>query len=180
VITVLRAADRIALPWKNGGGVTREVVIWPPGADLENFDWRVSIAEVREAGPFSRFENIDRTLMILGGRLMLTFAERETELGPDSAPCIFPGDASCFGTPVDGSVTDLNVMTRRGRGTACITAIANDTHSVRGKTSLLLIRNETKVRVGEREFQLAPLDALLIGEPCQVVLEGAALLIEFG
>ena len=180
MIAIQRATDRIAQPWKNGGGVTREVAICPPGSNLENFDWRVSIAEVREAGPFSRFANIDRTLVILQGRMTLTFAEREMELGPDSAPCIFAGDVSCFGMPVDGSVIDLNVMTRRGCATAHVTAVANDTHSVRGKTSLLLIRNETKVRIGEQEFQLAPLDVLLIGEPCEVELEGAAFLIEIG
>lgn len=180
MITVLHAIDRIAQPWKNGGGVTREVATCPPGSDLENFDWRVSVAEVREAGLFSRFENIDRTLMILEGRLTLTFADLQMELGPDSAPCIFSGDVSCFGAPVDGPVIDLNVMTRRGRATARVTAVANDTHSVRGKTSLLLGRNETKVRTGQREFQLAPLDALLIGEPCELVLEGAAFLIEIG
>ena len=52
MISVLRAADRIATPWKNGGGITREVAIWPPGSDFENFDWRVSIAEVCEAALF--------------------------------------------------------------------------------------------------------------------------------
>lgn len=111
---------------------------------------------------------------------MLTLAEREMELGPDSAPCIFPGDVSCFGAPVDGPVTDLNVMTRRGRATARVTAVANDTHSVRGKTSLLLGRNETKVRTNRQEFQLGPSDALLIREPSELVLEGPAFLIEIG
>jgi len=177
LIAVLRAADRVAQPWKNGGGVTREVAIWPPGSDFDSFDWRVSIAEVCEAGAFSRFENIDRTLVILKGRLTLTLAEREMELGSGSAPCIFPGDVSCFGAPVDGPVTDLNVMTRRGRAIASVKAVLNDTHPARGKTSLLLGPNETKVRIRKQEFHLAPLDALLIGEPSELALEGAAFLI---
>lgn len=180
MIEVLRDADRIAQPWKNGGGMTREVATWPPGSDLENFDWRVSIAEVREAGAFSHFENIDRTLMILRGRLRLVIAEYDVELSPGSAPFIFPGDAPCFGTPVDGPVTDLNVMTRRGRTTACVTIVANDTHSVGRKTSLLLSRNETKVRTGGQEFQLAPLDTLVLHETCNLVLECTAFLIEIG
>lgn len=57
---ILRAAERPALPWKNGGGVTREVVAHPPGSDLGHFDWRVSIAEIHNAGPFSRFPGIER------------------------------------------------------------------------------------------------------------------------
>ena len=53
---LLSAARRAAVPWKNGGGVTREVAAHPAGASLEDFDWRVSTAEVRAAGPFSGFE----------------------------------------------------------------------------------------------------------------------------
>ncbi|MDP3593765.1 HutD family protein, partial [Phenylobacterium sp.] len=29
---ILRAVNRTPMPWKNGGGVTREVAIWPPTA----------------------------------------------------------------------------------------------------------------------------------------------------
>jgi len=43
------------MPWKNGGGVTTEIAIAPEGATLDNFDWRVSTAQVDAAGPFSRF-----------------------------------------------------------------------------------------------------------------------------
>jgi len=49
---ILRAAERPALPWKNGGGVTREVAATPPGVIWVHFDWRVSIAEIHSAGPF--------------------------------------------------------------------------------------------------------------------------------
>ncbi|WP_455776203.1 HutD family protein, partial [Burkholderia stabilis] len=28
--TMIRAADLVASPWKNGGGVTREIGAWPP------------------------------------------------------------------------------------------------------------------------------------------------------
>ena len=33
---LLRAADRTAVPWKNGGGVTRDVIVWPAGATARN------------------------------------------------------------------------------------------------------------------------------------------------
>ncbi len=45
MIRVLRAADRIAAPWKNGGGITREVAICRRARVSTIFDWRVSIAE---------------------------------------------------------------------------------------------------------------------------------------
>jgi environmental stress-induced protein Ves len=177
VISILSAADRIAMPWKNGGGITREVAVWPPGVGFDNFDWRVSIAEIRETGPFSRFENIDRTLTILRGRVRLTFENRAVELGPDSAPFAFPGEASCLGAPVDGSVTDLNVMTRRGRCTAYVTLVANETHHATAKITLLMARNETMVRCAGQEFPLQPYDALLTDQNCALMLAGKAVVI---
>jgi environmental stress-induced protein Ves len=177
VISILRAADRIALPWKNGGGVTREVAVWPPGSGFDDFDWRVSIAEVRVAGPFSRFVGIDRTMTILEGRLALTMMSETFTLDSASAPFTFPGDVSCFGEPVDGSVMDLNAMTRRGRATARVMPVSDGAHSASGKSTLLLVRNETNVRLGGQEFYLAPLDALLIGGPSELALDGAAFLI---
>ncbi|MDB5497193.1 MAG: HutD, partial [Phenylobacterium sp.] len=32
-LRVLAAADRQAVPWKNGGGVTREIAAYPTGSD---------------------------------------------------------------------------------------------------------------------------------------------------
>ena len=74
IATMIRAADLVASPWKNGGGVTREIGAFPPGAALDAFAWRVSVADVGTAGPFSRFDGIDRTLVLLSGAGM-TLAE---------------------------------------------------------------------------------------------------------
>ena len=35
---------RVARPWKNGGGTTREVAVSPEGAGLDDFAWRISLA----------------------------------------------------------------------------------------------------------------------------------------
>jgi len=113
---ILRAADRAAVPWKNGGGLTREVAVWPQDAGFDDFEWRVSIAEVRDAGPFSRFEGVERILAILDGRMRLEFADSVAELDAASAPLTFSGSESCSGTPLDGPVVDLNLMTRGRAG----------------------------------------------------------------
>ena len=45
----IRLVDRRTarqLPWKNGQGVTLELAIAPPGAGLDDFDWRISSARV--------------------------------------------------------------------------------------------------------------------------------------
>jgi uncharacterized protein len=111
---VLRFAALPHTPWKNGGGTTVELAIDPPGAGLDAFAWRVSIAEVRKSGPFSRFDGIDRTLAILDGDgIALDFGDRVIRVGRDDPPLIVPGESPVIGTPLGGVVRDLNVMTRR-------------------------------------------------------------------
>lgn len=112
---LLRAADRVAKPWKNGGGVTRDVATFPSGADVTNFDWRISIADVHAAGPFSCFVGIDRIRTVLNGRLTLRFVESgETVMLDPGNPFAFSGDVAVEGEPMNGLVRDLNVMVRRG------------------------------------------------------------------
>ena len=156
---ILRAADRVAVPWKNGGGVTREVAVWPPGAGLDTFDWRVSIAEVSSAGPFSHFAGVDRALAILKGRMALDFADRAVVLDAQSPPFAFAGDVSCYGTSIGGAVTDLNVMTRRGRCTARMERIAGETFSTTAAT-MVVVTAETTVHFGKEKLSLNSCDAV--------------------
>lgn len=102
------------MPWKNGGGVTTEIAIAPAGATLDNFDWRVSTAQVDAAGPFSRFAGIDRSLAVIaGGRLTMHRADADAvTLAPGEAPARFPGEADVHAT-LDAPLSDFNVMTRR-------------------------------------------------------------------
>ncbi|HUD93003.1 HutD family protein [Sphingobium sp.] len=110
---LLRAAERRAQAWKNGGGTTREVTAFPPGSSLDDFDWRISIADVMDGGAFSRFEGVDRIITILSGMLDLEVDGRTVRLTPADAPHAFAGDAPTIGAPVAGPVRDLNVMVRR-------------------------------------------------------------------
>lgn len=119
--TMIRAADLVASPWKNGGGVTREIGAFPPGAALDAFAWRVSVADVGTAGPFSRFDGIDRTLVLLSGAGM-TLAEAGGPRHVLDAPLAradFAGETAIDATLHDGATRDFNLMTRRSaaRGT---------------------------------------------------------------
>lgn len=113
---IVRAADLQAVPWKNGGGTTTEIVASPRGAALDAFDWRVSLAQVVRDGPFSAFPGIDRTLAVVSGRgLVLRIAGRTpTTLSTGAAPLAFPGDVPTEARLNAGPISDLNVMTRRG------------------------------------------------------------------
>lgn len=100
------------MPWRNGGGITREYLTSPCD---EGFDWRLSVAEVAHDGPFSEFPGVERILVLLGGRGMtLHFAEG----GPVSLlrPLEhhrFAGEASVRAGLFDGPTTDLNLFWRR-------------------------------------------------------------------
>ncbi len=115
----IRAPDYRRMPWKNGGGETVEIAVYPPEADLSAFGWRVSMATVASDGPFSVFPGIDRTLSILQGAGMeLDIAGRTpVVLTHASKPLAFPADAATTARLVSGTITDLNVMTRRGAWT---------------------------------------------------------------
>ncbi len=114
MITRLPASARIAQPWKNGGGVTREVAVFPSGAGMDDFLWRVSMAEVTQAGAFSSFNGIDRHLTVLQGQLRLEVDGAQHVLKRlDSLA--FAGDAPAHGAPIGEHVLDLNIMTRRGQ-----------------------------------------------------------------
>ena len=133
MIRIQRAAGRAEAPWKNGGGVTREVAAGPPGTGSADFDWRISIASVACGGPFSVFPGVDRELAVLEGALRLSIEGRaEVVVRPGSPPVQFPGDVPCAGDPGEASVTDLNVMTRRGKLSSRMTWISVERrHAVR-------------------------------------------------
>ena len=106
-----------AMAWKNGGGVTREIVREPAGSSLDDFDWRVSVADIAAAGPFSRFVGIDRHLLLLeGDGVNLTSAEvgLDVNLLADDTVLAFSGDVDMNSQLLGGTVRDFNVMTKRG------------------------------------------------------------------
>lgn len=176
MITILRTADRVATPWKNGGGITREVAIWPPNSKFDSFDWRISIAEVRETGPFSVFEGIGRIMAILSGRLELRLPDRTITLDPASEPFAFAGDVPCEGIPLGGPVTDLNVMVRRSRAAARMTRFKSATEIIAEASAVLVATARTTVKLGNEDYVLNILDAALIADaPFSAKGEGYAI-----
>ena len=116
---LLRASEHKQMVWKNGGGTTSEIAR-APFNDQEEFDWRLSLAQVKSpGGPFSLFPGIDRTLCVVSQHdLYLTFTnsvDTVVHLTQDSLPYSFPGELSISCLVHDGTLTDLNVMTRRGK-----------------------------------------------------------------
>lgn len=109
---IVTPAEFRSQPWKNGGGVTHEIVRWP---DIEAYDVRISLAEDRVAGPFSRFAGYRRwsflagpapiVLDVAGTRHELIALGDHVEVGGDVAiSCSLPG----------GPTQLLNLLVRDG------------------------------------------------------------------
>ncbi|QKD04397.1 HutD/Ves family protein [Mesorhizobium loti] len=165
---ILRAADYRVMPWKNGGGTTTEIAVSPDGAGLDDFDWRVSMARVEGSGPFSSFAGIDRTLSVLEGEgIVLDVAgQPSARLTPASAPFAFPADLPTSAALIVGPITDLNVMTRRGRMLHSVERLAisrpEDIATGAGSTLILCYKGEA-VFPEAGSIRLGPLDTLLLG-----------------
>lgn len=177
MVVVHRAAARIALPWKNGGGVTREVAAHSPGSSLDRFDWRISIAEVRSSGPFSIFPGIERLMVVLSGRLAFTPAGGATQvLTADSPPLRFSGELAVDAAPVDGAVTDLNVMTRTGSCRAELSShslIRTLPLELAASRHIIITLCPATLTAGGESLALAALDAVELNGPidCAVAPE---------
>ena len=174
---ILRAAEYRSMPWKNGGGVTTEIAVSPTGAGLDDFDWRVSMARVEGGGPFSRFAGIDRTLAVLEGEgIVLDIAGRSpTTVTRATDPLSFPADVQTSATLIGGPITDLNVMTRRGRMMHSVERLVIsapvEIRTEAGTTLILCLNGEVIVPAAE-PVRLGPLDTLLPGP------DSASLLVQ--
>ncbi len=100
-------------PWRNGGGMTRELVAWPSAAD---WAWRLSVAEVVAGGPFSVFEGVERWFAVLqGAGVRLDVAGTQHRLTAESPPLRFDGGVATDCALLGGATQDLNLMLRTGR-----------------------------------------------------------------
>lgn len=109
---VVRLADIAATPWRNGGGVTRELAMWPDAGD---WAWRMSVADVDKSGPFSKFDGIGRWFAVLeGAGVQLDVAGVPHRVTAADAPLFFDGAATTGCELIDGKTRDFNLMVRRG------------------------------------------------------------------
>ena len=113
---IIRFADLEPEPWRNGGGVTRELVSHPLAASAQDgvWDWRVSIADVTKAGDFSPFPGMERVLTVVEGELLLLSVDGSEHPLEKYRPYRFSGDAACSGALPTGDIRALNVITRAG------------------------------------------------------------------
>ena len=105
--------DVPATPWRNGGGVTRELHAWYPGRD--GWSARVSVADIERDGPFSGFPMHERWFVVLeGAGVRLDVAGESFALDAESPPLRFDGEAATACALVGGPTRDFNLISLRG------------------------------------------------------------------
>ena len=101
-------------PWRNGGGVTRELLAWPTRNDWQV---RISVADVTADGPFSPFEGVERWFAVLEGEGVALGARGPAyRLTTESEPFPFDGGEPMKCALLGGATRDFNLMTAPGKG----------------------------------------------------------------
>jgi environmental stress-induced protein Ves len=184
---LLRARDRVEVPWRNGGGTTTVVAT---SGDYEAAggargagggvggvepDWRVSIATIAEAGSFSVFRGVDRVLVPLTpAGLTLDVGGSIRHLAQHEA-IEFAGEESVAAVDVDAPGDDLNLMTRRGVVTGSLTmhslAEAAEFSTGIAETRMLVVLAGA---IAWGDQRLGPRDALLLPPSTRLTVNGRA------
>jgi environmental stress-induced protein Ves len=113
--SLIDAESVAAQPWRNGGGRTRELLVWPATGDWQ---LRISRADVDAHGPFSAFPRVQRWFAVLRGNgVVLSFANTNHELKAGDAPLHFDGGDAPDCRLIAGPTQDLNLMLRHGAAT---------------------------------------------------------------
>jgi environmental stress-induced protein Ves len=169
ILRIIRQASFTPKPWKNGGGITREVIRVP--AEGQDFEWRVSLARIDASGPFSDFAGYHRTMVLLeGDGVVLEFAgggRRELRHIGDLAE--FDGALATHCRLLGGTCVDLNLMVSKTRaakaGVQRLIATQEFSADARPSESTLIFGIDVAVAVesegGETEF-LQPWDLAVI------------------
>jgi uncharacterized protein len=177
----LRPADYRVMPWKNGLGTTTEIAVDPPGsrwgqspqtpgAGLDAFTWRISVADLGASGPFSTFAGYDRLLVQIEGAPMTLSHEGGGEHRLRLlVPYRFAGELATHGTLSAAPARDFNVMVCRDRASAEILV-----HQLSpGEAARVAGERETRILHALRGAASAQID----GEPA-ALLAGETLVAE--
>lgn len=170
---IFRNADRVATPWRNGGGMTVEIVARPDGAGFDDMDWRASLARVDQDGPFSAFPGIDRVLTVVEGGLSLSLdGGPAVNIDAETSPLSFAGETAIEAKTTPDGASVLNVFVRRDRWRANaerLTVSAPRSFPVDSQALVYAIDAVT-VRVDETGEALEAGDVLLLEAPAALRL----------
>jgi len=140
--------DMAPQPWKNGGGLTRDLLAWP---DAAGWQLRISVAEVARGGPFSAYPGVERWFAVVqGAGVLLQLKDGIRKLNTESEPLCFDGSDAPGCELVAGATLDLNLMVQKQAGSAWM----------------------ARALPGVAWVDAAPLRALFTARPAELIVDG--------
>lgn len=109
MIQHLGAADYQQMLWKNGAGYTIELAR-SDGDSLDAFDWRISMADVKTSGDFSKFNGMQRILTVLEGAGIILNIDDDSEHLKTLESAQFSGDSTTSCELSNGPIRDFNLI----------------------------------------------------------------------
>ncbi|MCH7337203.1 HutD family protein [Acinetobacter sp. NIPH 2699] len=109
MIELLTLADYKKMLWKNGAGFTIELAR-SDGDSLDAFDWRISMADVKTAGEFSKFCGMHRILTVLEGQGISLQIEDDSKHLASLQTVQFSGDSRVSCELLHGPIRDFNLI----------------------------------------------------------------------
>lgn len=172
-----------AAPWRNGGGVTRQILsrqlsaggVWEPATD--DWDWRLSIADVTESGAFSSFPGMTRILTVIEGDAVTLAVDGEVVELSKHCPFRFDGEAETSALVSHGPIRDLNLIARTG-----VVAAHVEVERLSANTSRLISEGQYGVildgnaRLSSPRIELAHFDTVLGESPHPPIITGEAVI----
>jgi environmental stress-induced protein Ves len=145
-------------PWKNGGGLTRELFTDTPG---DGWRVRLSLADITRDGPFSPFPGTTRWFTVVeGAGVRLGTGADALALAPGDPPWRFDGALAPACHLRGGPTRDLNLMLR-GTDGALEPARAGQAWTRRARWRGLFTAVALRCRVGDHVHALGPMQGLL-------------------
>jgi environmental stress-induced protein Ves len=170
---VQRASERAAVPWRNGLGVQYEIIC--DGSLPDDWNWRLSTADITQDVPFSSFPGVTREFCVADGNgVVLNINGVDHRCGPGSVTT-FRGDDVVFATLIDGPMRALNLMVRDGAKHRSLQLNSADAVITDLLVAIAIGTSSILVFDGD-ETELQILDALLVNEQKTIrVLQGVVV-----
>ncbi len=158
MIDIITPAQWQTQRWQNGGGITHQLCRQD---DNQGLLWRLSIAEVAADGPFSRFDNIDRIIMLLEGSgfRLHGVGDAPQVLDTPLTPFTFAGETPIHCSLISGAVRDFNLMTRRNALTPQLQVLRigseAQTVALSAQTLVYVVSGSVDIALGDQRLTLA-------------------------
>ena len=150
-LNVLRAANYPRMPWKNGGGSTKEIAR-DAGDDLDIFGWRLSIADIGESGGFSTFAGYQRVITVLQGQgMMLLVDGQDTRLLLPLDSFAFSGECLVYCALFGGPILDFNLIYAPERFSARLQWLEGKQRFFSSASSVLIfsVAEQVQIKLGD-------------------------------